>query len=184
MNKIMPLIENGHSHFGENKLQEAEFKWSELKEQNNNLKLHMVGKLQSNKAKKAVQLFDYIHSLDNEKLALKLSFFENELSKKNKLFIQVNLANEKQKSGILLNELNDFYNYCSKDLSLNIIGLMCLPPINLESRKYFKLLKNTANNLKLYELSMGMSSDYEIAIEEGSTFLRLGTLIMGKRDFK
>ena len=144
----------------------------------------MVGKLQSNKAKKAVQLFDYIHSLDNEKLALKLSFFENELSKKNKLFIQVNLANEKQKSGILLNELNDFYNYCSKDLSLNIIGLMCLPPINLESRKYFKLLKNTANNLKLYELSMGMSSDYEIAIEEGSTFLRLGTLIMGKRDSK
>ena len=104
MNKIMPLIENGHSHFGENKLQEAEFKWSELKEQNNNLKLHMVGKLQSNKAKKAVQLFDYIHSLDNEKLALKLSFFENELSKKNKLFIQVNLANEKQKSGILLDE--------------------------------------------------------------------------------
>jgi len=184
MNKIMPLIENGHSHFGENKLQEAEFKWSELKVQNNNLKLHMVGKLQSNKAKKAVQLFDYIHSLDNEKLALKLSFFENELSKKNKLFIQVNLANEKQKSGILLNELNDFYNYCSKDLSLNIIGLMCLPPINLESRKYFKLLKNTANNLKLYELSMGMSSDYEIAIEEGSTFLRLGTLIMGKRDSK
>ena len=184
MNKIMPLIENGHSHFGENKLQEAEFKWSELKVQNNNLKLHMVGKLQSNKAKKAVQLFDYIHSLDNEKLALKLSFFENELSKKNKLFIQVNLANEKQKSGILLNELNDFYNYCSKDLSLNIIGLMCLPPINLESRKYFKLLKNAANNLKLYELSMGMSSDYEIAIEEGSTFLRLGTLIMGKRDSK
>ena len=184
MNKIMPLIENGHSHFGENKLQEAEFKWSELKVQNNNLKLHMVGKLQSNKAKKAVQLFDYIHSLDNEKLALKLSFFENELSKKNKLFIQVNLANEKQKSGILLNELNDFYNYCYKDLSLNIIGLMCLPPINLESRKYFKLLKNTANNLKLYELSMGMSSDYEIAIEEGSTFLRLGTLIMGKRDSK
>ena len=152
MNKIMPLIENGHSHFGENKLQEAEFKWSELKVQNNNLKLHMVGKLQSNKAKKAVQLFDYIHSLDNEKLALKLSFFENELSKKNKLFIQVNLANEKQKSGILLNELNDFYNYCSKDLSLNIIGLMCLPPINLESRKYFKLLKTF---ILPYILSLG-----------------------------
>ena len=180
--EIVPLIENGHNHFGENKLQEAEFKWSDIKAKNNILKLHMVGKLQSNKARKAVQLFDYIHSLDNEKLALKLSTYEKELSKKNKIFIQVNLASEKQKSGILINQLNEFYNYCSKDLSLNIIGLMCLPPIDSEPQKFFKLLKSTANNLKLYELSMGMSSDYDIAIKEGSTFLRLGTSIMGKRN--
>ena len=180
--EITPLIENGHDHFGENKLQEAEFKWSELKAKNNNIKLHMLGKLQSNKARKAVQLFDYIHSLDNEKLALKLSTYEKELSKKNKIFIQINLANEKQKSGILINQLNEFYNYCTKDLSLNIIGLMCLPPVDSKPQKYFKLLKSTARNLKLYELSMGMSSDYDIAIEEGSTFLRIGTLIMGKRD--
>ena len=160
LNKIIPLIESGHVHFGENKIQEAENKWDKVKIQYNNLKLHMVGKLQSNKAKKAVRIFDYIHSLDNDKLASKIFQYEKELNKKIKLFIQVNLADENQKAGILLNDLNNFYNYCSKELSLNIIGLMCLPPINSNSEEYFKILKNTAEQLNLNELSMGMSSGF------------------------
>ncbi len=183
LNKIIPLLEHGHTHFGENKIQEAEYKWIKAKNQYKNLQLHMVGKLQSNKAKKAVELFDYIHSLDNERLALKISKYEKELGKKIKLFIQVNLAKEKQKSGVDLNELNHFYNYCTKELSLNVIGLMCLPPIDSHSQKYFKLLKQNAERLNLKELSMGMSSDFEEAILNGSTYLRLGTLILGKRKF-
>ena len=179
----MPLLESGHTHYGENKIQEAEDKWSKIKNNYKGLQLHMVGSLQNNKAKKAVKLFDYIHSLDNEKLALKLSQYEQELGKKIKLFIQVNLANEKQKSGISLNSLNDFYNYCTKELSLNIIGLMCLPPENSKSDKFFKLLKKTAEQLNLKDLSMGMSSDYEQAILNGSTYLRLGTIILGQRNF-
>ena len=183
LNKIIPLLEHGHIHFGENKIQEAEYKWLEVKNQYKNLQLHMVGKLQSNKAKKAVELFDYIHSLDNKRLALKISKYEKELGKKIKLFIQVNLAKEKQKSGVDLNELNHFYNYCTKELSLNVIGLMCLPPIVSYSQKYFKLLKQNAERLNLKELSMGMSSDFEEAILNGSTYIRLGTLILGKRKF-
>ena len=183
LNKIIPLLEHGHTHFGENKIQEAEYKWVKAKNQYKNLQLHMVGKLQSNKAKKAVELFDYIHSLDNERLALKISKYEKELGKKIKLFIQVNLAKEKQKSGVDLNELNHFYNYCTNELSLNVIGLMCLPPISSHSREYFKLLKQNAEKLNLKELSMGMSSDFEEAILNGSTYLRLGTLILGKRKF-
>ena len=183
LNEIKPLLEHGHSHFGENKIQEAEYKWAKAKNQYKNLQLHMVGKLQSNKAKKAVELFDYIHSLDNERLALKISKYEKELGKKIKLFIQVNLAKEKQKSGVDLNELNHFYNYCTKELSLNVIGLMCLPPIASHSQEYFKLLKQNAERLNLKELSMGMSSDFEAAILNGSTYLRLGTLILGKRKF-
>jgi len=182
LNNIMPLLESGHTHYGENKIQEAEDKWSKIKNNYKGLQLHMVGSLQSNKAKRAVKLFDYIHSLDNEKLALKLSQYEHELSKKIKFFIQVNLANEKQKSGVSLNSLNDFYNYCTNELSLNIIGLMCLPPIDSDSNEYFKLLKKTALKFNLKELSMGMSADFEQAILNGSTFLRLGTLIMGTRD--
>jgi hypothetical protein len=182
LNNIIPLLESGHTHYGENKIQEAEDKWSKIKNNYKGLQLHMVGSLQNNKAKKAVKLFDYIHSLDNEKLALKLSQYEQELGKKIKLFIQVNLANEKQKSGISLNSLNDFYNYCTQELSLNIIGLMCLPPIDSDSNEYFKLLKKTALKFNLKELSMGMSADFEQAILNGSTFLRLGTLIMGTRD--
>ena len=181
LDKIKLLIENGHIHYGENKIQEAEIKWSEIKLQNKNLKLHMIGKLQSNKAKKAVKLFDYIHSLDNERLALKLSDSLRELNKNVKLFIQVNLANEKQKSGISLNELTSFYDYCTKDLSLNVIGLMCLPPIDSNSDKYFNLLNQSAIKLNLKELSMGMSSDFENAVLYGSTFLRLGTIILGQR---
>ena len=139
LNKITPLLEIGHIHYGENKIQEAESKWLDVKNKYKNLQLHMVGKLQSNKAKKAVILFDYIHSLDNAKLATKISQYERELGKKTKLFIQVNIAEERQKSGVLLNDLNRFYNLCTKELSLNIIGLMCMPPINSDSNKYFKI---------------------------------------------
>ena len=181
LNYIDPLLEYGHLHYGENKIQEAESKWTEVKNKYKNLQLHMVGKLQSNKAKKAVRLFDYIHSLDNERLALKISQHQKELGKNVKLFIQVNLANESQKSGIDLSSLNSFYNYCKKELSLNVIGLMCLPPINSNSEDYFKLIKSTAKELNLNDLSMGMSSDYEEALSNGSTFLRLGTLILGER---
>jgi len=179
---IIPLLESGHLHYGENKIQEAENKWGKIIKNYKNLCLHMVGKLQSNKAKKAVELFDYIHSLDNEKLALKISQYQKELNKNVKLFIQVNLGDEKQKSGLKINNLNNFYNYCVNDLSLNIIGLMCLPPINNNSDKYFKLLKKNSDDLNLKELSMGMSSDFENAVINGSTFLRLGTLIMGERN--
>ena len=182
LSKILPLLNNDHIDFGENKIQEAEQKWSEKKNSFKNIKLHMVGKLQSNKAKKAVQIFDYLHSLDNEKLALKISKYENELNKKTKLFIQVNLADETQKSGITLKVLDNFYNYCAKDLSLNVIGLMCLPPIESKSIEYFKLLKNASKKINLKELSMGMSSDFENAIISGATYLRLGTIILGKRN--
>ena len=184
LEKIRPLLDNGHVHFGENKIQEAESKWLEIKNFNKNLQLHMVGRLQSNKAKKAVKLFNYIHSLDSEKLALKLSQSEKELNKKTKLFIQVNLGEETQKSGIDLKDLDNFYNYCTNDLLLNIIGLMCLPPVNFNSDKYFKILKKSAEKLNLKELSMGMSSDFEKAIINGSTYLRLGTAILGERSIK
>ena len=183
LNKITLLLDNGHLHFGENKIQEAESKWLEAKKRYKNLQLHMIGKLQTNKVKKAIKLFDYIHSLDNKKLALKLCQHEKELNKKCKFFIQVNLAEEDQKSGIMLNHLSDFHKYCAKELSLNIIGLMCLPPANSKSDKYFKLLKKTAEQLNLKDLSMGMSSDYEQAILNGSTYLRLGTIILGQRNF-
>ena len=182
ISKIIPLLEMGHIHFGENKIQEAEIKWLDIKNKYNDLQLHMLGKLQSNKTKKAVKLFDYIHSLDNEKLAKKISQHEKELNKKIKLFIQVNLSADNLKSGILLNELKNFYNYCVTELSLNIIGLMCLPPINSDPNKYFKILKNTSEKLNLTNLSMGMSTDYEQAILNGSTYLRLGTAIFGERN--
>ena len=181
LNKITPLLEMGHIHFGENKIQEAENKWLNVKNKYKNLKLHMLGKLQSNKAKKAIRLFDYIHSLDNVKLATKLNQYEKELGKKTKLFIQINIAGESQKSGILLNDLNRFYNFCTKNLSLNITGLMCLPPINSDSNKYFQILKKTSEKLNLTDLSMGMSADYDQAISNGSTYLRLGTAIFGER---
>ena len=181
LNKFVSLLDYGHVHYGENKVQEAEQKWVDTKKKYNNLKLHMVGKLQTNKAKKAVELFDYIHSLDNEKLALKISQYQKELNRNVKLFIQVNIANEDQKSGISLKNLENFYSYCVNELSLNIIGLMCLPPINDDSKNYFKLLKESSEKFNLNELSMGMSSDFEDAILNGSTFLRLGTIIMGER---
>ena len=182
LSKFKPLLELGHIHFGENKIQEAESKWVELKKDYKDIKLHMVGKLQSNKAKKAVKLFDYIHSLDNAKLALKISQFEKELNKKTKLFIQVNLAEEKQKSGVLLNDLNKFFDYCTKDLSLNIVGLMVLPPATQDSNQYFKILKEKSREFNLDDLSMGMSDDYENALIYDATFLRLGTAIFGSRN--
>jgi hypothetical protein len=184
LNNITPLLEKGHIHFGENKIQEAENKWINLKKKYPNFKLHMIGNLQSNKAKRAVKLFDYIHSLDTEKLALKIKQSENELNKKIKIFIQVNVANENQKSGIFLKNLDDFYNYCSIDLSLNIIGLMCLPPINENPSRYFQALKKKSEELNLLDLSLGMSNDYELAILYGSTYLRLGTAILGQREIK
>jgi len=184
LKSITPLLEKGHIHFGENKIQEAENKWGDLKKKYPNFKLHMIGNLQSNKAKKAVKLFDYIHSLDTEKLASKISQYEKELNKKIKIFIQVNIDNENQKYGIALENLNSFYNYCSSDLSLNIIGLMCLPPIDENPSKYFKMLMNKSKELNLSDLSIGMSNDYESAILYGSTYLRLGTAIFGQREIK
>ena len=181
LNNIIPLLQNGHIHFGENKIQEVEDKWPEVRKEYKNLQLHMIGKLQSNKVKKAVKLFDYIHSLDSERLALKVYEAKKEFNKNIKLFIQVNLAEEEQKSGIALNDLDHFYNYCTKELFLNIIGLMCLPPATSDSTKYFKILKQASKKLNLNELSMGMSSDFEEAVLNGSTFLRLGTIILGER---
>ena len=180
--KIIPLIEIGHLHFGENKIQEAESKWVDIKNKYKELQLHMLGKLQSNKAKKAVNLFNYIHSLDNAKLASKIRQFEKELNKKIKLFIQVNIAEENQKTGITLNDLNTFYKYCTQDLSLNIIGLMCLPPVGSKSQEYFQILRSNSEKLNLKNLSMGMSTDYEDAILYGSTHIRIGTAIFGKRN--
>ena len=184
LENITPLIDFGHTHFGENKIQEADLKWHNLKNKNLNLQLHMLGPIQSNKAKKVVQLFDYIHSLDSEKLAKKISDYENELKKKTKIFIQVNIGNEPQKSGIDLKNINEFYNYCTQNLSLDIIGLMCLPPVNLNPDLFFKKLKDESAKLNLNELSMGMSNDYENALLHGATFLRLGSVIMGERNSK
>jgi len=183
LDKVLPLIEIGHLHFGENKVNEALEKWSNIRNNHKNIKLHMIGALQSNKAKKAVQVFDYLHSLDSDKLASKISKYEKEFSKKTKIFIQVNLANESQKSGINLKEVNNFYNYCLKDLSLNVIGLMCLPPIESNSTEYFKLLNDASKKINLKELSMGMSGDFENAVINGATYLRLGTAILGKRNY-
>jgi len=181
IDKINPLLKFGHKHFGENKLQEAESKWLNIKNSHEDIQLHMIGKLQSNKAKKAVKLFDYIHSLDNAKLAQKIFQYQKELNKKVNLFIQVNIGDESQKSGIALNNLDNFFKYCTKELSLNIIGLMCLPPVLSNSENHFVKLKSFANHLTLKELSMGMSSDFENAVVNGSTYLRLGSAIFGER---
>ena len=179
---IRPLIDFGHDHFGENKVQEAISKWKNLKDKNSKIKLHMVGKLQSNKAKNAFELFDYIHSLDNQKLADIFSKCETNYGKKIKYFIQVNIGNELQKSGIPVNEIDAFYNYCFKEKNLNIIGLMIIPPNNLNTNKYFKSIFDMNKSLGLPELSMGMSSDYENAVRNNSTFVRIGSSIFGKRN--
>ena len=178
---IKPLIDHGHLHFGENKVQEATSKWSELKKNNQNLMLHMIGKLQSNKAKDAVKLFDFIHSVDNQKLAEALAKYQTKLNKKLKYFIQVNIANEIQKSGIPVNELDAFYNYCVNDLNLKIVGLMIIPPINQNAEKYFKAINELNKSLALENLSMGMSADYVDAIKCGSNFIRVGSSIFGSR---
>ena len=180
LDHIKPLIDYGHIHFGENKVQEAEVKWKEIKKYDN-LKLHMVGKLQSNKAKKAVEIFDYIHSLDNQKLADVLSKSQKAINKSLNYFIQVNIGNEQQKSGIAYNEVDAFYNYCTKEKNMNILGLMAIPPNDNNTEKYFKSLSELNASLGLKELSMGMSSDYLIAINYKATFLRIGSLIFGER---
>ena len=182
LSQITPLLDFGHLHFGENKVQEAEHKWLDVKKKYENVQLHMLGKLQTNKAKIAVKIFDYIHSLDNAKLASKIWQFEKEINKKVKLFIQVNIAEESQKSGIQIKDLKNFYDYCSKELSLNIIGLMCLPPADVDPKNYFLMLKKNSEILNLRHLSMGMSNDFEEAIICGSTYLRLGSIIFGKRE--
>jgi len=178
---IQPLIDYGHIHFGENKVQETLSKWSEQKKINNNLKLHMIGKLQSNKAKDAVKIFDYIHSVDNQKLADVLAKSQKNLNKNLKYFIQVNIGNEIQKSGIPVNDLDGFYNYCVKEINLNILGLMVIPPINQSPQKYFKLLNELNKSLSLDNLSMGMSADYIDAVKYGSNFVRVGSSIFGSR---
>ena len=181
ISEIKPLIDHGHLHYGENKVQEALEKWSKIKKQNKNLKLHLIGRLQTNKVKIAIKLFDYIHSLDSQKLANKISNLQKELDLKTKLFIQVNIGNERQKSGISVDEVLDFYNYC-KSLDLDILGLMCIPPFNEDSSKYFQQMKELNNKLNLVELSMGMSSDYLNAIQNNSTYVRIGSSIFGERD--
>ena len=178
---IHPLIEYGHIHYGENKVQEALAKWSEQKKINPNLKLHMIGKLQSNKAKDAVKIFDYIHSLDSQKLADALAKHQKNLNKEIEYFIQVNIGNEIQKSGIPVSELDPFYNYCVNEINLKIIGLMAIPPNDNNSAKYFESLNQLNKSLALENLSMGMSSDYVDAIKHGATFVRIGSSIFGAR---
>lgn len=178
---VMPLIQNNHVHFGENKIQEALSKWKNVKEKYPNLKLHMLGKLQSNKVKFLLSLFDYLHSLDSYKLASKISEAQKGLDKKIKIFIQINFENEIQKAGINHNEVNSFFDACVNDLNLDIVGLMCLPPRLKKSSYYFDKLKNISNKLNLKELSMGMSNDYMEAAKSGSTYLRIGSNIFGSR---
>ena len=181
LNHIKPLIDIGHNHFGENKVQEASVKWSAQKKINHNLKLHMIGKLQSNKAKDAVKLFDYIHSVDNQKLADTLAKHQKNFNKNLKYFIQVNIGNEIQKSGISVGELDAFYNYCTNEINLKIIGLMVIPPLDDNTERYFKSLNQLNKSLALENLSMGMSSDYIEAIKNGSNFVRIGSSIFGPR---
>ena len=180
LDKIMPLINHGHYHYGENKVQEALDKWNEIKAEKPELKLHLVGKLQTNKVKFAVKLFDFIHSVDSKKLAKKIHDEQINQNRKVKVFIQVNIGNEEQKSGVLKNNLNDFYNYCN-DLNLDVIGLMCIPPFNSDPNPFFQELNHLNKNLNLQELSMGMSSDYLKAVENYSTYLRIGSAIFGER---
>jgi len=177
---IKPLLDFGHIDFGENKVQEAIEKWSEIKTKNSKIRLHLIGKLQTNKVKYAVKIFDYIHSVDNKKLAKKISEEQIKNNKNIKIFIQVNIGDEIQKSGISKYELNEFYQYCLS-LKLDVLGLMCIPPEGQESKIFFKYLKKMNQDLGLKELSMGMSSDYMSAIENSATYVRIGSNIFGKR---
>jgi len=178
---IQKIINVGHIHFGENRVQESVNKWKDILTLNPNIKLHFIGKLQTNKVADVIRNFSFIHSLDNDKLALKLSLEEKKLKKNLSYFIQVNLGEENQKSGILKKDLPSFVNYCKNDLKLNVIGLMCLPPINEDSETYFKELGQLAVNNNLKELSMGMSNDYISAIKNGSTFIRIGSAIFEEK---
>ena len=180
MDHILPLIEYGHLDYGENKVQEALEKWTDIKKQNSKINLHLIGKLQSNKVKFALKIFDYIHSLDNEKLAKKISDEQEKQNVKPKIFIQINLGQESQKSGISKNNLEEFYNF-SKNLGLNIVGIMCIPPYDQDSTKFFSQMKELSDKVNLTQTSMGMSSDYLNAIKFDATFLRIGSSIFGQR---
>jgi len=182
INEILPLIEYGHEHFGENKVQEAIVKWSDLKLKNKKINLHLIGKLQSNKVKNAVKIFDYIHSLDNIKLANKIAVEQKKINKSLKLFIQINIGNEDQKNGLMPDDLKNFYNQCINELNLNIIGLMCIPPQTGNMRDYFNKMLELKNSVGLKDLSMGMSNDYLEAANCGASFLRIGSKIFGERN--
>jgi len=180
VDKILPLIHHGHVDFGENKVQEAVDKWTNLKGENPSLKLHMIGRLQTNKVKYAVKLFDYIHSVDNEKLARKISEEDKKINKKTKVFIQVNIGGEKQKSGVSKVDVQKLVSYC-KEVKLNVMGLMCIPPLDIDSTHYFKEMNKLNKDFGFSELSMGMSSDYMKASEHSATYLRIGSNIFGQR---
>ena len=182
LNQIKPLIDYGHTHFGENKIQESIDKWYEIKKNMNNLKLHFIGKLQTNKVKYVIPLFDYIHSLDSIKLAEKIYNQQNKINFKPKIFVQVNIGAEQQKSGVLINDLEIFLKDCKKHFNLNIIGLMCIPPIGNSSEKYFKEMQQLNKIYNFDDLSMGMSSDYLDAVKYGSSYVRIGSKIFGNRD--
>ena len=181
INHILPLINQGHNHYGENKVQEAIEKWTDIKIDMPNIKLHLLGKLQTNKVKFVLPLFDYLHSLDSFKLAQKISEEQKKKNFKPKIFIQINIGKEDQKSGINEENLEDFYKVCINDLDLNIIGLMCLPPFDEDPSPYFKRIKLLSEKFNLNELSMGMSNDYLKAVENGSTYIRVGSKIFGSR---
>ena len=180
LDKILPLIDYGHIDFGENKIQEAIDKWTDIKEKNTKIQLHMIGKLQTNKVKFAVKLFDYIHSVDNEKLAKKIVDEQEKINKKIKIFIQVNIGKENQKSGIEKDRVNDLVVYCKK-INLNVVGLMCIPPVNDDPIVYFREIFLINKKFNFSDLSMGMSSDYLEASENGATYLRIGSSIFGQR---
>jgi len=177
---VLPLIEHGHIHYGENKVQEALDKWSDIKNQNSTIKLHLIGGLQTNKVKFALKIFDYIHSLDSEKLANKIADEQLKQGKKPKIFIQVNIGNEDQKSGINKEKLYDFYKFC-KNLNLDIIGTMCIPPNDENTENYFSEMSKINKELNFKELSMGMSGDYDQAIQNNATYIRIGSKIFGNR---
>ena len=181
LERIIPLIEYGHLDYGENKVQEALDKWSDIKKKNSKIKLHLIGGLQTNKVKFALKIFDYIHSVDSKKLAKKIADEQIKQNKKVKLFIQINIGNEEQKSGVSKIDLIDLFNYC-KDLNLEVVGLMCIPPVNKDPKQYFKEMNLLNHSLGLKELSMGMSSDFLKASMHSATFLRIGSAIFGKRD--
>jgi len=180
IDKILPLIEYGHMHYGENKVQEAVEKWTDIKKKNSQIKLHMIGKLQTNKVKFAVQIFDYIHSVDSEKLAKKISDEQNKINKKIKIFLQVNIGDESQKSGINKTEVKQLVNF-SKEMDLDVIGLMCIPPANIDPDNYFKEMNKLNSDMGFTELSMGMSSDFLVAVKNLSTYVRIGSSIFGQR---
>ena len=182
IDEILPLINHGQIHFGENKVQEAIEKWQEIKQDFKHLQLHMIGKLQSNKVKFVVPLFDYIHSLDSLKLAKKIAEEQNKIKKRLKIFIQINIGNEEQKSGIDEGDLEEFYKKCVNELELNIVGLMCLPPKDNNTKEYFIKMKNLAQKINVKELSMGMSNDYLDAAKHGATYLRIGSKVFGNRN--